>query len=160
MSDELFMERALTLAKLAADAGEVPVGAVVVLNGEVIGEGYNQPISSSDPTAHAELVALRQAARSIKNYRLVDAELYVTLEPCSMCAGAMIHARIKRVIFGTPEPKAGVLVSRQNFFEQPWFNHRVECRGPVMEDACSEVLSKFFRKRRENKRRDKDQSSN
>lgn len=154
------MERALDLAKLAADAGEVPVGAVVVLDGEVIGEGYNQPISSSDPTAHAELVALRQAAKSINNYRLVDAELYVTLEPCSMCAGAMIHARIKRVIFGTPEPKAGVLVSRQNFFEQPWFNHRVECSGPVMEDVCSELLSQFFRKRRENKRRDKEQAPN
>lgn len=154
------MKRAVALARLAAEAGEVPVGAVVVLNGKVIGEGFNQPISSSDPTAHAEVVALRQAAKSINNYRLVDAELYVTLEPCSMCAGAMIHSRIKRVIYGTPEPKAGVLVSRQNFFEQPWFNHQVESSGPVMEAVCSEILSQFFRMQREHKRGDKEQTPN
>src|SRR4051812_24747863 len=117
MDHEYFMHRALTLAQVGVQHNEVPVGAVVVLNGEIIGEGFNQPISQCDPTAHAEIVALRAAASKIGNYRLMDAALYVTIEPCMMCAGAIVHARIKDVIFGATEPKAGAVISTQQVFD-------------------------------------------
>lgn len=142
------MRRAIALAQQAAAEGEVPVGAVVVRNGEVIGEGYNRPISSCDPTAHAEIVALRDAATRIGNYRLPDSTLYVTIEPCTMCAGALVHARVARVVYGTLEPKAGVAVSNLALFDGPHFNHRVCCEGGVLQAECAALMSDFFRSRR------------
>jgi tRNA(adenine34) deaminase len=155
--DQGWMLKALLLADKAAELGEVPVGAIVVLDGEIIGQGWNQPIGLHDPTAHAEMVALREAASKVGNYRVVNADLYVTLEPCSMCAGAMVHARVRRVIFGAYEPKAGVIVSQQRFLEQDWLNHCVEHTAGVLADVCSEKLSQFFKNRRAQKRREKDQ---
>ncbi|WP_280522126.1 tRNA adenosine(34) deaminase TadA [Neptunomonas qingdaonensis] len=156
-TDQDWMSEALLLADRAAELGEVPVGAVVVLEGEIIGRGWNQPISKNDPTAHAEIMALRDAAANVGNYRVVNADLYVTLEPCSMCAGAMVHARVRRVIFGAYEPKAGVIVSRQSFLQQPWLNHQVEYTAGILSDTCSAKLSQFFKQRREQKRRDKNE---
>lgn len=150
--DEIFMRHAQRLAARAADLGEVPVGALVVLEGEVIGEGWNRPISGHDPTAHAEIMALREAAEKVQNYRLVGAELYVTIEPCVMCAGAIVHARIARVVFGAAEPKAGAVVSNACVFDQSWVNHRPEFRAGVLAQECSEQISDFFRLRREQKR--------
>lgn len=147
-SDERWMEEALALAECAANIGEVPVGAVVVLNDEIIGRGWNQVISGNDPTAHAEVVALRDAAQRLNNYRLVGASLYVTIEPCSMCAGAIVHSRVERVVFGTTEPKAGAVVSQNTFFDQPFLNHCVSWQGGVLADRCSERISRFFRERR------------
>jgi tRNA(adenine34) deaminase len=146
--DEEFMRAALELARHARSRGEVPVGAVVVLNGNVIGQGFNQPISSSDPTAHAEVVALRSAASGTRNYRLTGAELYVTIEPCQMCVGAMIHARIARVIFGTREPKAGAIESAMRAHEHPSLNHSMTATGGVLEAECREAIQEFFRSRR------------
>lgn len=154
-SDEYWMNKALVLAQYAAERGEVPVGAIVVLNGRMIGQGFNQPISSNDPTAHAEMIALREAAAHQKNYRLVDADLYVTLEPCSMCAGAIVHSRIRRVVYAATEPKAGALDSRQMFFEQPWLNHVVQWEGGVLSDQASTMLSSFFKQRRAQKKAEK-----
>lgn len=153
--DEGFMQRALELAERAAEMGEVPVGAVVVLDGEVIGEGWNQPITACDPTAHAEIMALRAAAARIGNYRLVEADLYVTLEPCSMCAGAIVHSRIRRLVYGATEPKAGVAESQKAFFSEPWLNHQTQVCAGVLADTCSERLSEFFRKRRAQKKAQK-----
>jgi tRNA(adenine34) deaminase len=150
--DHYWMQRALALADEAEQFEEVPVGAIVVLNDVIIGHGFNQPISTCDPTAHAEIMALREAAKKIENYRLVDATLYVTLEPCTMCAGAIIHARIKRLVFGAKEPKAGVIESCSNIFETPYFNHKPEWLGGVCELECSEKLSNFFVKRRQQQR--------
>lgn len=147
-SDEYWMQQALALAQRAADVGEVPVGALVVWQDEVLGEGWNQPISSHDPTAHAEIIALRQAAARVGNYRLPGARLYVTLEPCSMCAGAMVHGRIARLIFGANEPKAGAIISQQRLLDSPWLNHRVDYLGGVLAPQCSAQLSDFFRQRR------------
>ncbi len=149
---EQFMTQAIAQAKLADAKNEVPVGAVVVLNGEVIGRGFNQPISSQDPTAHAEVVALRDAAQHIQNYRLVDADLYVTIEPCTMCAGAVVHSRVKRVIYGASEPKAGVVHSQQNIFKEPYFNHTVEVLSGVLAQQCSDVMQAFFQRRRDEKK--------
>lgn len=146
--DEYWMERALLLAQHAADAGEVPVGAILVLEGEVIGQGFNSPISAMDPTAHAEINAIRDAAQRVENYRLVNSTLYVTLEPCAMCAGACVHARVARVVYGASEPKAGAIDSRQNFFESDWLNHRVQSCAGVLAKRCSEQLSQFFQHRR------------
>ena len=146
-----FMQRALALAEQAREAGEVPVGALVVLDGQVIGEGFNQPISAVDPTAHAEIVALRHAAQRTGNYRLTGAELYVTIEPCQMCVGAMIHARIARVIYGTREPKAGALESAMRAHEHPALNHRMEALGGVLEEDCRAVMQSFFASRRADK---------
>jgi len=146
--DFKWIERALELAERAADVGEVPVGAIVVSNGEVIGEGWNQPISGHDPTAHAEIVALRDAAARVENYRLIGATLYVTIEPCTMCAGAIIHSRVARVVFGATEPKAGAVISNGQVFDQPWMNHRLEYEGGVLADRCSGRISEFFRQRR------------
>ena len=143
-----FMQRALALAEQARQLGEVPVGALVVLDGQLIGEGFNQPISAVDPTAHAEIVALRHAAQRIGNYRLTGAELYVTIEPCQMCVGAMVHARIARVIYGTREPKAGALESAMRAHEHPALNHRMEALGGVLEEECRAVIQAFFAGRR------------
>lgn len=142
------MDRALALAARGASMGEVPIGAVVVIGDEIVGEGFNQPIVSHDPTAHAEVVALREAARAVGNYRLTGATLYVTVEPCMMCVGAMVHARIGLVVYGAAEPKAGALGSVQRAHEAPGLNHRLEVRGGVREEACRELVQGFFRDRR------------
>ena len=147
--DNYWMSQALAQAKKAALKGEVPVGAIVVLNNEIIGKGFNQPISTCDPTAHAEIMALRDAAKKTNNYRIIEASLYVTLEPCTMCAGAMIHSRIKRLIYGASEPKAGVVNSQINLLDAPYLNHKVEVVAGVCSDECSEIISTFFGKRRE-----------
>lgn len=142
------MRRALALAREGAALGEVPVGAVVVRDGVIVGEGYNQPIVARDPTAHAEVVALRDAATRLGNYRLVDCDLYVTLEPCLMCCGALVHARVREVVYGAREPKAGSVVSRLSALDLPHLNFRVAARGGVLADECSALLSEFFRARR------------
>ena len=142
------MREALALAEEARTAGEVPVGAVVVLDDEVVGRGFNQAIATNDPTAHAEIVALRDAARRIGNYRLTGASLYVTIEPCQMCVGAMVHARIARIIYGTPEPRAGAIESAMRAHEHPSLNHRMETTRGVLEDECRELIQAFFRSRR------------
>jgi tRNA(adenine34) deaminase len=147
--DETFMRRALELADVAAVSGEVPVGAVLVHEGHVIAMGYNQPIGTHDPTAHAEIVALREGGKLLDNYRLEDTTLYVTLEPCPMCAMAMVHARVKRVVFGAWDVKAGGAGSIVNIFTLPGLNHRVDAFGGVLMDECAEKLTKFFRARRE-----------
>ena len=142
------MSQALELALQARDHGEVPVGAIVVHDGAVIGEGFNQPISLADPSAHAEMQAMRNAARRLDNYRLLDATLYVTLEPCAMCAGAMVQARIKRLVYGAADPKTGATGSVFNLVQSEQLNHRLEVEGGVMEKECGELLKDFFRKRR------------
>ena len=142
------MAEALRLAAIARERGEVPVGAVVVRDGVVIGEGFNQPIGTSDPTAHAEIVALREAGRRTNNYRLTGASLYVTIEPCQMCVGAMVHARIARLVYGTREPRAGAIESATRAHEHPWLNHRMEAVGGVREEECREVIQAFFKARR------------
>jgi tRNA(adenine34) deaminase len=146
--DERWMQEALRLAHQAEAAGEVPVGAVVVKDGVIIGRGFNQPISAHDPTAHAEIIAMREAARTLKNYRLTDAVLYVTLEPCAMCAGAMVHARIKRLVFGAPDPRAGAAGSVFNIVQTPALNHRLEITSAVLTELCAELLKGFFLRRR------------
>jgi tRNA(adenine34) deaminase len=146
--DETFMRRALELADVAMVSGEVPVGAVLVHEGHVIAMGYNQPIGSHDPTAHAEIVALREAGKLLENYRLEDTTLYVTLEPCPMCAMAMVHARVSRVVFGAWDVKAGGAGSIVNIFTLPGLNHRVDAFGGVLMDECAEKLTKFFRAKR------------
>ena len=146
--DERFMREAMELARQGAERGEVPVGAVLVQDGEVIGRGFNCPISTSDPSAHAEMVAIRAAAAAVQNYRLPGSTLYVTLEPCSMCAGLIVHSRIARVVYGALEPKAGVAVSRGQFFSQDFLNHRVLIEGGLLAQECSEMLSAFFKARR------------
>lgn len=142
------MQIALDLAKLAASNGEVPVGAVVVKNGEVIGRGMNSPISLSDPSAHAEILALRDAAKNINNYRLVDCELYVTLEPCAMCSGAIQHARIARLIYGASDYKTGACGSVVNLMAEEKLNHHTTVIKDVMSDECASLLSSFFAERR------------
>lgn len=142
------MRHALSLAAQAEEREEVPVGAVVVRDGELLGEGFNQVISAADPTAHAEIVALRDAATRVGNYRLPGATLYVTLEPCTMCAGAMIHARIAQLVFGADEPRAGVVRSTAALLDSPQYNHRVAWTGGVLAEQSSEQLRSFFRARR------------
>ncbi|RMP84453.1 MULTISPECIES: tRNA adenosine(34) deaminase TadA [Pseudomonas syringae group] len=156
--DQDFMREALALAAQGALLGEVPVGAVVVQNGEIIGRGYNCPISASDPSAHAEMVAIRDAARALDNYRLPGSTLYVTLEPCSMCAGLIVHSRVARVVYGALEPKAGIVQSQGQFFSQGFLNHRVLFEGGVLGAECGAMLSEFFRMRRVAKDADKSQS--
>ncbi len=143
------MREALALAAQGAALGEVPVGAVLVHEGQIVGRGFNCPISQHDPSAHAEMVAVRDAAQALQNYRLPGVTLYVTLEPCSMCAGLIVHSRIQRVVYGATEPKAGVVVSRGQFFEQAFLNHRVLVEGGVLAEECGAVLSEFFRQRRQ-----------
>ena len=143
-----WMKHALMLADKAESIGEVPVGACVVLNGELIGEGYNTPITDNDPSAHAELLAVKEAALRVQNYRLIDATLYVTLEPCSMCAGMLVHARVKRVVFGAKDAKTGAAGSVMNLLQHPALNHQVEIVSGILADDCANKLSDFFRKRR------------
>lgn len=147
-ADERWMRRALELARLAEESGEVPVGAVVVRDDGMIGEGWNRSIASNDPTAHAELVALRAAASRVRNYRLPDATLYVTLEPCPMCAGAIVHARVGRVVYGAPDPKAGAAGSVFNLLDSPALNHCAQLTAGVLRAECSEQLRRFFQSRR------------
>lgn len=142
------MRAALEQAQLALAAGEVPIGAVVVVDGRIIAAAYNQPISSIDPTAHAEVVVIRAAARVLGNYRLSDAVLYVTVEPCLMCVGALVHARVRDVVYGAAEPKSGALVSALRALEAPGLNHRFAVTGGVLEDECRELIQSFFRDRR------------
>jgi len=147
-NDTHFMQEALNLAIKAQHMEEVPVGAVVVLNNQIIGRGWNQPIHQSDPTAHAEIMALREAAKYLGNYRLVNCSLYVTLEPCMMCVGALIHSRIQRLIFGAFDPKTGMAGSVLNLLEAPQINHRVEILNEPLGNACGELLKNFFREKR------------
>jgi tRNA(adenine34) deaminase len=148
MSDETFMREALALAGQAAEAGEVPVGAVVISAGKVVGRGYNRPISGKDATAHAEIVALREASAQIGNYRLTNCDLYVTLEPCAMCAGAIMHARIARVVYGATDPKGGACGSVVNLFAESRLNHHATVVGGVMAEEAGKLLQEFFSARR------------
>ena len=147
-ADRAWMLEAIALAEQAGAAGEVPVGALVVRNGEEIGRGWNCSIGHCDPTAHAEIVALRDAAKSVSNYRLPDTTLYVTIEPCTMCVGAMIHARIGRLVYGASEPRAGAVASQLHLTEQTHFNHRIEVVSGLLAEPCGELVSQFFRQRR------------
>jgi tRNA(adenine34) deaminase len=148
-ADDLsFMRRALELAREAEAAGEVPVGAVLVADGRIVGEGWNRPISECDPTAHAEMIALRRRAREIGSYRLTGTTLYVTLEPCAMCAGAMVHARVRRLVFAATDPRAGAAGSVFNIVQHPMLNHRIECTGGVLAEECAATLRGFFQLRR------------
>ena len=142
------MRAALEQARRAFAAGEVPIGAVVVIDGEIVSAGFNQPIGAVDPTAHAEIVALRGAAVRVGNYRLTDATVYVTVEPCLMCVGALIHARVREVVYGAAEPKAGALVSAARAHETPGLNHRFDIVAGVLEQDCRELIQAFFRDRR------------
>lgn len=148
MTDEQAMRLALAQAGLAGDAGEVPVGAVVLRNGVVIASGHNAPIAGHDPSAHAEMQALRAAARVLGNYRLPECELFVTLEPCAMCAGAMLHARLKRVVFGAADPKTGAAGSVIDLFAQTQLNHQTQVQGGILAQECATVLQAFFKLRR------------
>jgi len=146
--DNHWMQQALQLAERARAANEVPVGALIVLNDQVVGEGYNQPISQQDPTAHAEIIALRHAATALNNYRLLDTTLYVTIEPCMMCVGAMIHARVKRIVFGALEPKAGAIESRMTLLNQSFLNHQITHTSGVLAHECGLIMSNFFKEKR------------
>jgi tRNA(adenine34) deaminase len=147
-SDDYWMAHALSLAKRAELQGEVPVGAVIIQDNDILGEGWNQPITNNDPTAHAEIQALRAACQQINNYRLPNATLYISLEPCVMCAGAIVNARIKRVVFATKEPKTGAAGSCFDIFNTPQLNHHVDCEHGVLADESSALLRNFFRARR------------
>jgi len=149
-SDEFYMHRALDQARLGLAAGEVPVGAVVVdAAGEIIGAGYNAPVAGHDPSAHAEVRALRDAGARLGNYRLDGCTLYVTLEPCLMCTGAIIHARLARLVYGTAEPRSGMVESKANLFAQPWYNHHVAVQGGILASRASRLLREFFASRRQ-----------
>jgi tRNA(adenine34) deaminase len=145
---EDFMAAALEQAQLGLTAGEVPVGAVVVVGGQIMARAFNQPIAACDPTAHAEVLAVREAARVLGNYRLTAAAVYVTVEPCLMCVGALVHARVREVVYGAVEPKTGALVSTLRALEVPGLNHRFLIRGGVLEDECRELIQRFFREKR------------
>ena len=147
-ADLAFMARALALARLAEASGEVPVGAVIVRDGAIIAEGSNRPIGACDPTAHAEIVALRAAGQALGTYRLTGTTLYVTLEPCAMCASAMVHARVQRLVFAALDPRAGAAGSVFNIVQHPSLNHRIECTGGVLADDCGTLLRQFFQARR------------
>ena len=147
-SDELWMAEALRAAQRALEAGEVPVGAVVVCEGKIVGRGWNRNLADSDPTAHAEIVALREAGANVGNHRLGACELFATIEPCAMCAGAMVHARLKRLVYGADDPKAGAIHSVIQVLNHPRLNHHMEVRGGVLAGRCAELLQVFFRERR------------
>ena len=147
-SDELWMQEALRLAQRTLDVGEVPVGAVVVHQEKIVGQGFNRNILDSDPTAHAEVVALREAGRTVGNHRLNQCDLFVTIEPCAMCSGAMVHARIRRLVYGADDPKAGAVHSAMHVLNHPALNHRIEVRGGVLAGRCAEILQEFFRSKR------------
>lgn len=157
MFDTIYMQQAISQAHNAWALGEVPVGAVVVKDGQIVATGFNQPIGTHDPTAHAEIMALRAAAEILGNYRLPGCELYVTLEPCAMCAGAMMHARLSRVVFGAADPKTGVCGSVVNLFEQEKLNHHTDIIGGVMAEECGALLKEFFAERRRTAQRMIDQ---
>jgi len=146
--DELFMEEALRTAQRALEAGEVPVGAIVVCDGKIVGRGGNRNIADCDPTAHAEMMALRDAGAAIGNHRLEECDLFATIEPCAMCAGAIVHARLKRLVYGADDPKAGAIHSVMQVLNHPMLNHRVEICGGVLAGRCAELLQSFFRSRR------------
>ena len=148
MDKNSFMEEALIEAKKALKKGEVPVGAVVVLEENIIGRGYNQSITKNDPTAHAEIMALRDAAMNLKNYRLKDTLVYTTLEPCLMCAGALVHARIKKLIYSASDPKSGVIESNGNLIQSAFLNHKISYEGGILKEESSEILKNFFLKKR------------
>jgi tRNA(adenine34) deaminase len=148
LNDELWMEEALRSAQRALEAGEVPVGAVVVSAGQIVGRGWNRSIGDNDPTAHAEMVALREACTTVGNYRLGECEVFVTTEPCAMCAGAMVHARIRRLVYGADDAKAGAVRSAMQLLEHPAMNHRVEVSSGVLAGRCAELLQTFFKSRR------------
>lgn len=152
------MQVALELANHAAALGEVPVGAIVVLQQRIVGVGYNCPISTLDPSAHAEVRAIRDAAQRLGNYRLNQCQLYVTIEPCSMCTGLLLHARIERLIYGATEPKAGAIESASQMPNQPWVNHHMQVQGGIMAETCSQLMSSFFSQRRAAKKKLKQQS--
>ena len=147
-SDELWMEEALRAAHRALQSGEVPVGAIVVLDGKVIARGWNQNIGANDPTAHAEIVALREAGAALGNYRLGDCDLFATIEPCAMCAGALVHARIKRLVYGADDPKAGAIRSVMQVANHPQLNHAMEVQSGVLGGRCGELVQTFFKNRR------------
>src|SRR5512146_619882 len=147
-ADELWMEEALRPAQRALEAGEVPVGAVVICAGEIVGRGFNRNLSDSDPTAHAEILALRQAARALGNHRLLECEMFATLEPCPMCAGALVHARLRRLVYGADDPKAGAVGSVLQVLNHPGLNHSMEVERGVLAGRCAELLQAFFRGRR------------
>lgn len=147
-ADHSWMQHAISLAKTAASKGEVPVGAVLVVDDKIIGEGWNRPIGDCDPSAHAEIIALRAGAKTIQNYRLLNSTLYVTLEPCAMCVGALVHARVKRVVFGAYDPKSGAVSSALTLSQASSFNHRVHYEGGLLAIECGALLSDFFRERR------------
>lgn len=151
-SDEYWMRQALSLAQRAQEEGEVPVGALLVLDNQVIGEGWNRPIGRHDPTAHAEIMALRQGGAVLQNYRLLNATLYVTLEPCVMCAGAMVHSRIRRLVYGAADEKTGAVGSLVDILRHPGMNHQVEIVSGVLAEECAATLSNFFRMRRDQKK--------
>ncbi len=150
-NDHKWMEHALKLAERSRDSGEVPVGAVLVKDNQLISEGWNQPIENHDATAHAEIMAIRAAGKALNNYRLPDTTLYVTLEPCTMCAGAMIHARIARVVFGASDLRTGTAGSAIDLFSQDYHNHQIDVEGGLMRDECGQILKDFFRERRNKK---------
>ncbi|MBV2129423.1 tRNA adenosine(34) deaminase TadA [Arsukibacterium indicum] len=152
MTDQYWMQQALQLAAKAEEAGEVPVGAVIVKDGVLIAEGYNQMISLNDPSAHAEMQAVRQAGQLLQNYRLTDCTLYVTLEPCSMCAGMLVHSRLARLVFGASDYKTGSAGSIMNLVQHPQLNHQLEVTGGVLADQCAAGLSAFFQRRRQEKK--------
>jgi tRNA(adenine34) deaminase len=147
-NDELWMEEALRCAQRALEVGEVPVGAVIVCEGKIVGRGWNRNIGDHDPTAHAEIIALREAGANIGNHRLADCDLFVTIEPCAMCAGAMVHARIKRLIYGADDAKAGAVKSIAQLLNIPQLNHRIEVQSGVLAGRSAEILQEFFRSRR------------
>jgi len=148
ISDELWMEEALREAQGAAASGEVPVGAVVVCGGKIVGRGGNRNLADNDPTAHAEIVALREAARAIGNHRLTECEMFATIEPCAMCAGAMVHARLRRLVYGADDPKAGAVRSALQVLNHPRLNHQMEITAGVLAARCSELLQSFFAEKR------------
>jgi tRNA(adenine34) deaminase len=148
MSHDVFMAAALEQARLALEAGEVPIGAVLVVNEQIVGRGFNQPIRAVDPTAHAEVLALRAAATALGNYRLTGSTMYVTIEPCLMCVGALVHARVGTLVYGATEPKSGALVSSVRALDSPGLNHRFEVVGGVLEEECRGVIQGFFREKR------------
>ena len=149
ISDEFWMEEALRVAQRALDAGEVPVGAIVIRAGKIVGRGWNRNLTDVDPTAHAEILALREAGARVGNHRLVDCELFATIEPCAMCAGAMVHARLKRLVYGADDPKAGAVHSVLQVLNHPQLNHQMEVSRGVLAQRCADLLQSFFRKRRE-----------
>jgi len=151
--DQAWMRHAIRLAQRAEEQGEVPVGALVVLKGECIAEGWNEPITLHDPSAHAEMLALRSAGKRLENYRLIDSTLYVTLEPCVMCMGAIAHARVKRVVFGALDEKRGAICSALELAHAGFLNHKIEWQGEVLADTCSALLRDFFREKRKNKKK-------